>query len=299
MLNQEYSTRALSLTAHIIDMNPAHYTVWLYRASILKALNLSITEELEWVNEVALSNQKNYQIWHHRQMMIDLLFPTLDGDRAAVIKLAKQETAFMNEMFSLDSKNYHVWSYRQYLVRKLSLFTTQTSSDPEPQVNELSEIERMLKDDVRNNSAWAHRFYIVFSDPGHSTPEARALEQDPLVPASIIDREVEFAQTQTRLAPQNQSPWNYLRGVLRKGGRELASVEEFAREFALFSGDGKNQTEKVTSSHALDLLADVWAEKGEKEKADKALELLGEKYDRIRKKFWEYRRQALKEGVVA
>src|SRR5450432_2067616 len=138
--SNEHSPRALTLTAHIIDINPAHYTVWLYRASILFALSSSLTDELAWVNSIALANQKNYQIWHHRQLLIDNIYPSISSSRKEILELARSETDFMKEMFELDSKNYHVWSYRQYLVRKLELFPSQCA-DP----SELQAVERLLE----------------------------------------------------------------------------------------------------------------------------------------------------------
>lgn len=58
-------------------------------------------------------------------------------------------------------------------------------------------------------------------------------------------------------------------------------------------GDGK---EVVKSSHALDFLADCWAAKGELVSADRALRLLGDRYDRIRRNYWEWRRESLSSG---
>ena len=197
-------------------------------------------------------------------------------------------------MFELDSKNYHVWSYRVYFVRKLQLFPSQLSSADE--LNELATIESLLEQDVRNNSAWAHRFFVVFSDPGHSTEDSRALERDEKIPEHIVDREVEFSKQRIRRAPMNQSGWNYVRGVLRKGGRELSSLEGFAEEFVALEGEEGAGKEDVKSSHALELLADIWAERGEVEKADGALRLLGEKYDRVRRNYWEYRREGLRKA---
>lgn len=283
MASGEHSPRVLDLTEHIISMNAAHYTVWLYRASTLFALSSSVTAELEWLNEVALENQKNYQIWHHRQLLVDRLYTTISSSPTELAALAKSEAAFMAQMFAEDSKNYHVWSYRQYLVRKLDLF-----NDPA----ELESIEKLLREDVRNNSAWSHRFFVVFSNPSNTTPSSKATEYDSAVPDGIIDRELNFAQAATFEAPQNQSPWNYLRGVLKKGGRKLASLEDFASQFVQIPREGE---EDVKSSHALDFLADVWEEKGEKEKADLALRLLGDRYDRIRKNYWEWRRSSLQE----
>ena len=54
-------------------------------------------------------------------------------------------------MFQQDSKNYHVWSYRQWLVRHFDLWDT-----------ELPDVEELIDEDVRNNSAWNHRYFVVF-----------------------------------------------------------------------------------------------------------------------------------------
>jgi protein farnesyltransferase/geranylgeranyltransferase type-1 subunit alpha len=284
MANKEYSARSLRLTETIIDMNPAHYTVWLYRASILLAMALPIPAELAWLNAVALEHLKNYQIWHHRHLLIDQHHPAIASDPAAVAALAASERDFLAQILAHDTKNYHVWSYRSYLVAKLNLFSDRA---------ELRAVEALLDDDVRNNSAWSHRFFLVFSDPAASTPGAHATEHDPAVPQATVDREVAYAQDKIALAPQNQSPWNYLRGVLVKGGRELASVEGFAEGFVTgLEGKGGGK-EDVRSTHALDLLAEIYAEKGEKERADLCLRRLGEKWDRIRVGYWEWRRKCL------
>ncbi|KAK0719709.1 hypothetical protein B0H67DRAFT_599379 [Lasiosphaeris hirsuta] len=286
MLKKEYSQRCLRLTETIIEMNPAHYTVWLYRASNVFALKLPITDEMEWLNKVALVNLKNYQIWHHRHLLVDNLYPTLAGNPDELARFATTERKFLTQILVQDTKNYHVWSYRSYLVGKLGVW-----GSPE----ELKSIEDLIDDDVRNNSAWSHRFFLVFSDPAHTTPGLAATEPDPAAPQDITDREVEYAKEKINLAPQNQSPWNYLKGVLVKGSQKLSSVEDFASGFVKGLGN-KDGSEAVQSTHALDLLAEIYAEKREKEKADLCLRRLGEKWDRIRIGYWEWRRKCLEEA---
>lgn len=283
MAKKEYSPRCLRLTQHIISINPAHYTVWLYRFSIVQALKIPISEEIDWLNEVSLNNLKNYQIWHHRRLVMDHYVPTIQSSPEKVADLAKSEQQFLEQILAEDTKNYHVWSYRQYMVPKLGIFGE----------SEIAAADELIDEDVRNNSAWSHRFFTVFSDPAHTTPGSLSTEHDPEVPADVIDREVDYAQAKILLAPQNQSPWNYLRGVLVKGGRAVNSVEAFVDQFV--QDLGVEEKEKVTSTHGLELLAEIYAEKGETDKADLALRRLGEKWDRIRLGYWQWRRQMLKD----
>lgn len=280
MAAEEHSPRALRLTALVINLNPAHYTVWLYRFQIIKALELSVPDEIAWLNEVALDNLKNYQIWHHRQLLLDHYFPLIFSDDDAVKALARSESRFLATMLAEDTKNYHVWSYRQYMVRKLGHWGPA----------ELGAAQSLIEEDVRNNSAWSHRFFLVFRNPASSTDGCGPAEHDPKVPQETIDREAAYAKEKISLAPQNQSPWNYLRAVLAKGGRKLETEAAVAE--GLVSGLGTEQ-ESVKSSHALDFLADVYAERGDKEKARLCLQRLGEKWDPIREGYWKYRTQQL------
>lgn len=131
----------------------------LYRAKTLSALSIPPSEEIAWLNPTALNHLKNYQIWHHRQTIINQLgYP--DG-----------ESEFITTMLAQDSKNYHVWSYRQWLVQRFNIFTDE----------ELKWTEGMIDEDVRNNSAWNHRFFLVFGKNKDEVPS-----QD------IVNRELEY-----------------------------------------------------------------------------------------------------------
>ena len=112
----------------------------LYRAKTLRELKADLRQEIEWLNPTALLHLKNYQIWHHRQTIVDAL-GSPEG-----------EPAFIATMLEQDSKNYHVWSYRQWLVKRFDLFDKE---------EELRWTETMIEDDVRNNSAWNHRWYLM------------------------------------------------------------------------------------------------------------------------------------------
>ncbi len=84
------------------------------------------------------------------------------------------EAAFISQMFASDAKNYHVWSYRQWLVRTFDLWD-----------GEIVDIERLLDEDVRNNSAWNHRWFVVF---GRGE-----------VGEEVVEREIEYVQITTHV----------------------------------------------------------------------------------------------------
>jgi protein farnesyltransferase/geranylgeranyltransferase type-1 subunit alpha len=259
MAANEYSERVLDLTEDIIDLNAAHYTVWLYRAATLFALNADLREELDWVNETAQAHQKNYQIWNHRNMIVDNLGSS------------EGEAEFAEKMLGLDAKNYHVWSYRQWLVKRFGLW----------EHGELEFVERMLMKDIRNNSAWNHRWFIV---NGREVDGVKGVTDE-----EIRKREVNFATEAIAKAPQNPSPWNYLRGIVRSSGQPLSILKDTVTQYADLA-----RPDAVRSSHALDLLADILAdEESSNQLASEALNLLAEKYDPIRKNYWEYRKSLL------
>ncbi|KAJ5170482.1 Protein prenyltransferase alpha subunit [Penicillium coprophilum] len=285
MATNEMSERALELTKDVISMNPAHYTVWIYRAKILFALEKDLNEELSWLNEVSLKYLKNYQIWHHRQVLL--------SSKAHFPTFPPKEADFLMEMFAQDSKNYHVWTYRHWLVRHFGLWD-------EPR--ELEDVEFLLKADVRNNSAWNHRYMLRFGPRDTSLPDAGMVNAGDIstaptekgrlsvVDEDMVDDELKFAQEAILRAPENRSPWWYARGVVRASGRGLGDWEEFVSGFV---SEGA-----VKSSHAVEWLADVFAEAGRESEAIRMLTMLKEEFDPIRKNYWDYRIRKLDQGVT-
>ena len=82
LVNGEYSERTLRLSAEIIGHNAANYTAWLFRRRCLtKLYGASAAEgdrraweiELAYTTEMAMSNMKNYQVWHHRRAVVEAL----------------------------------------------------------------------------------------------------------------------------------------------------------------------------------------------------------------------------------
>ena len=104
------------------------------------------------MDEIATTFLKNYQVWHHRRLLLTYIY-SKDPEKKGFDLLLK-ELKFIEKVFEEDCKNYHTWSYRQWI---LSNFNRN-----ELWALEIPFIERMINEDIRNNSAWHHRFFVVF-----------------------------------------------------------------------------------------------------------------------------------------
>jgi protein farnesyltransferase/geranylgeranyltransferase type-1 subunit alpha len=190
-------------------------------------------------------------------------------------------------MLSFDTKNYHVWSYRQWLCRQF----------PEPLLTtdvELLAMDEMINDDVRNNSAWNHRYFVCFGADELKAMEADGgnrkdfLERGAVVDDDVVQREINYAKDHIAWAPQNPSPWNYLKGVLKRAGVPITDLQVYCETFV--GGRTANlMGDQVTSSHAVDWLADIYRLDGNLDRSQECLEALANKWDPIRKKYWQFR----------
>lgn len=271
---KEYSERALELTQEGIELLASHYTIWNYRYNILLRLNKDLFEELDWCEQLALENEKNYQIWNYRQLIIErILELELEDDTRTKKFNPYHEYPILAAMLGEDSKNHHVWSYRKWLVERFQLYNDE---------REILFVDNCLNEDLRNNSAWTHRYFIKFGNQDENKDDINVK----------IDKEISFAMEAIKVSPQNPSSWNYLIGIYRKFKKSLIELELFCLQFADININ--EQTEDVIkSTFALELLAKIFLEKKETLTALEIFKLLEDKYDPIRKNYWQYERSKL------
>lgn len=244
---------------------------------------------------------------HHRTGLVSLLTsPPPD------------EQTFLADILDLDTKNYHVWSYRQWLVTRFPQYLNQSGPGP----SEVDLMDMMIDDDVFNNSAWNHRYFVLF---GHAEIAAigsgnrrdrstwngtTALTVD----EALIDAEIAYAQDKIELAPQNGSSWNYLKGVLQFAGRSVSGLEQFCLDLVGPGGNFYAEDDEgagvqgVQSSMAIEMLIDIYdaqtradASDGEgkeaaKAKVREAVKSLCEKWDPIRTKYWQWKLKRMEEA---
>lgn len=371
MADNEVSERAIALTEDLISMNPAHYTVWIYRMRILKglwhankedtadgsakivevvddeantaqtdgidyALWDNVQKELKWLDEVSFRNLKNYQIWHHRHALADLLPADLNAANTSsatkqlLSTFVSSEQTFLTQILSLDTKNYHVWSYRQWLCTRFPSFLlpSPSTTNPEPSIAatyqnhpEVSAISTMITEDPYNNSAWSHRYFVLFGHheltyaQSHTPPlilkqvnEEKLLHKAGLIDADLVAAEIEYTKSEILRAPQNGSPWNYLSGVLKHGDVAEGTLREFCEEFLGPNEDiwtdqwvmvnGEKKEIGVRSSRAVEWLGSIYGADGTeagKERSRECFRALSEKWDIIRRGYWVWKLEQLEE----
>ncbi|UYV74452.1 FNTA [Cordylochernes scorpioides] len=180
-----------------------------------------------------------------------------------------KEKPFTEEIIAIDAKHYHAWQHRQWAMKEFGLWD-----------DELSYVEKLLEDDIRNNSAWNQRYFVVKHTTGFSDPE-------------IMKREIKYTLDAIAKAAHNESPWSYLRGLLgAKLGDE--AVVKFCKEL-LKSG--------CISPHLMAFLVDVAEEEMESQpaarpallqEAARLLDDLANEHDTIRRNYYEFIGQNLK-----
>ena len=150
LAKEEVSKRAYLLTGEVIDQSEGNYTAWFYRRKMIDLLKLSYEDEMAWLRgPTGLGLEKNYQIWHHRRCIAEVLGAKNDFDA---------EIDFLRKIFESDCKNYHAWSYRIWLVERFSLWE-----------GELEYAESLLDKEVTNNSAWSYRYFLLNRQPNNTS----------------------------------------------------------------------------------------------------------------------------------
>ncbi|GAA5903693.1 hypothetical protein JCM6882_003388 [Rhodosporidiobolus microsporus] len=266
---KEQSERTLELTELIIQMNPGHYSVWKYRADTLLAIKSDLVKELELLDGLVKHHLKSYQVWQHRRQIV------------LALNDPSRELDFTAKALALDAKNYHTWAYRQWALCHFWADGARSAADLEKRTQEekdkaaevwRGEVEyadKLLTEDVRNNSAWNHRFFVCF--------------ESGMGGEGVGEREIRYAKEKLALSPNNPSAWNYLRGILTRLTLPLSTCTAFARPLALNDPASVPAAEPAVSEDAelpawlaIEFLADAAAEeakKGEgKEKGEKAEE---------------------------
>ena len=190
--------------ARVLETCGAHYTAWAFRmrcvedavdAREAEAGTATLRDELAFAEAQTTKNPKNYQVWNHARMVLER------ADAAGAFEgLRDGAFAHANAALMLDGKNIHAWSHRAWLVERCDAWE-----------EEMAFTEEMLAEDWMNNSAWNARFQCV----------TVCLERGDV---GVLEREAAFATTAPRVDDDNESAWNYLRGLCAIAERDGSAI---------------------------------------------------------------------------
>ena len=122
------------------------------------------------MDELVEQHLKSYQVWQHRRTIV-LAYGS-----------PKRELGFTSRALNIDAKNYHTWAYRQWVLCHFwgpdGVSTKAGEDDKAVLVGELSYVDGLLADDIRNNSAWNHRYFCVFDSGAIDWNEAASIDRE-------------------------------------------------------------------------------------------------------------------------
>jgi len=279
----EFSHRALRLTADVIEQNSANYTAWYYRRRCLKDLGSDLFAELAFTDKWARDCPKNYQVWYHRRWLITEIGEEIKRkagsaeEATSEIKvLAERELEYHQDVMHEhdDYKNYNGWSHRLFIAQKFGMWD-----------KEMPLVEELLTDDIRNNSAWNHRFTIIKNTAWPLTDKTR-------------QKEIDYTLQAIRRCANNESAWNYLTAFFGEGEckvrwSSVPEVEKLCREILALAEDKES-----SCRFAVEALARIYQAQGQKEKAMEQYAKLVE-IDKIRSNYWTWRMALLSKEKAA
>lgn len=291
-----------------------HGYVRAYRSKTLLSLRDSepngkgrqlLIDELALLDALVKVHLKNYQVWQHRRVIV----VALDD--------ASRELPFTTKALAYDSKNYHTWAYRQWALSHFyarvaaapAVTTAAAEAHTKVWEDELEFTHHLLVTDVRNNSAWNHRWFTVFGrKEGASSEtidreirwvEASAFDGPSLIYTEHAMRDTpaapprRYTQKKLELAPNNPSAWNYLRGILDRHSLPYAPFTQWARDLRSPADPTEDREGRVVL--AVEFVADALAQQGNAADAVRAYEAL-KTLDAMRVNYWA-QRQAMAEEV--
>ena len=207
ILSKLISLNVYKLTTIVIGFFPTNYAAWVIRRECINQLpEIKKEEEFKWLDDIIIINQKNYQIWHHRKLLIDKF------------EDVSHEKNVMDQVFKYEPKNFHAWSHRIWMIRRFN--NTE---------GEFEFIDEMLRCDIKNNSAWNYRFFLV---------QYMNFKME----KNIVEQEIKYAMDKIKLTPVNECPYSYIRGYLKKYGYKFSDFSFIKEEIEkIVEKDEKNQ----------------------------------------------------------
>lgn len=184
----EISERAFALTYNVINQNPFNVTAWAYRAKLLQDSN-ELNENWDWLDQISTAVSKNYQIWHFRQLLLQI-------DRYNTEAQYLSEIDLVQMIIQKDKKHYHVWTHYKFLMDEIQA-NAQVVTRQKSLKKALEFTLELIEFDVYNNSAWTFRFHLI----------------QKFAEIEYQKKEIDIVTQAYQKAPENESILAYIEGL--------------------------------------------------------------------------------------
>ncbi|VDP35404.1 unnamed protein product [Heligmosomoides polygyrus] len=162
----EISSRVFLLTEDCIQLNPANYTLWQFRRELLKKLQIDLSKELKYLDDVIMQSPKNYQVW--QSILRQFVFV---GD--SVDKAVDAELAFTAKLIFEDARNNSAWNNRYFVLQ-----STGRINDPKIFDSEISFTKRFIERMPNNESVWNYLAGLLLATGISSRSDVVAFVED-------------------------------------------------------------------------------------------------------------------------
>ncbi|KIH54306.1 protein prenyltransferase alpha subunit repeat-containing domain protein [Ancylostoma duodenale] len=184
----EMSSRVFLLTEDCIQLNPANYTLWQFRRELLKKLNVDLSNELKYLDDIIIQTPKNYQarwieIIQHAESTLRLIRSSIlfrqwvlrhfvfTGDD--VDTAVETELSFTAKLLFEDPRNNSAWNNRYFVLQ-----TNNKLADPSTVDSEISLAKRFIEKMPHNESVWNYLAGILLGNGLSSRADVVAFVED-------------------------------------------------------------------------------------------------------------------------
>lgn len=311
-----------------------------------------IVADLELAASLGGDNPKNYQIWYHRRALLerslvssvsnnDTKTSSVDNNnnygrrQQQFLNYVPGELEYLQTVLRADGKNYHAWSHRQWIVATATACHNNANRQEEKQEpdenddvddnqklwnSEIDFINDMLYRDVRNNSAWNHRWFVQHLG-GFGVGTAKQHIKGAVLSPAMATEEMEYALSAASVDPYNESCWVYFAAVLKE---QVNCLEDASLVVALLTKSQERvravesdllidkdnilsdsliigvERSKVASRYLIGTLVDMFEWKSDVLSLREAIPLcigLEQKHDVIRNNYWVLRRRRIQQAL--
>lgn len=159
--------------------------------------------------------------------------------------------------------------------------------------DELNYVDQLIGEDMRNNSAWNQRFFVL-KHTGLS--------------ADVVLREAHYVMNRIRLIKSNESTWNFLRGLLKYDNGcldQLPEVTDFCEELYAANNRSPQLIAFLIDVHAERALStdpddyELATREASQTRVRELCETMIVDHDKIRRRYWEYVRDTFESNLEA